>query len=424
MTSASPNGRGFLRVVAVAAAFLWAVAAPVMADGIRGVAGRDREHVVASGENLYGLAQQYGLAIEHLAFANGLSTGSVHVAPGTKLLIPGRRVLPANPPADGLVVNLPERGVFLFRNGQFEKFYPIAIGQPGRFQTPQGSFSVVSRVENPAWLPPEWAGMGEVTVPAGPDNPLGDRWIGLSLPGVGLHATTAPMSIGQAASHGCMRMYPSSVRELFEKVRVGMPCRIEYETVKAGYDAETGGFYIASFPDVYGQRDPVFHAPEALAELGLAGLLDDADLRRLTGGRTGVARLLLASDVQVAVGEQTLELPIPPVMRNGSLWVSTEVARALGLTVSWQATSKAIEIRKGDQAVVFPVGDDLSALDPGLTFGGSAYLVGGRAIVPIRAVLDAFAVPYRWDATGRTLRIEPEESLTTDSQLGPEGDSP
>lgn len=393
-----------LRSVVVAAALLWAALAPAAAEEIRGVAGRDREHVVAAGENLYGIAQQYGLAIEHLAFANGLPTDSVQVAAGTKLLIPGRRVLPANPPADGLVVNLPERGVFLFRGGQFEKFYPIAIGQPGRFQTPQGSYSIVSRVENPTWLPPEWAGLGEVTVPAGPENPLGDRWIGLSAPGVGLHATTSPMSIGQAASHGCMRMYPTSARELFEKVRVGMPVRIEYETVKAGFDAESGAFYLASFPDVYGQMDPQLNAAAAVDSLGLGGVLADEDLRRLAGSRSGVARVLLTSDVNVAVDEEKLQLPIPPLMRNGSLWVSTEVARALGLTVSWQASSKAIEVRKGDVALVFPVGDG-AAVDPALPTGGPAYLVGGRAIVPVRPLLDTFAVPYRWDAADRTLHI-------------------
>ncbi|HBM97235.1 TPA: peptidoglycan-binding protein, partial [bacterium UBP9_UBA11836] len=53
---------------------------------------------VKSGENLYTIAKNYGLAIEHLAFANGRDPNNINVAPGTSLLIPGRRVLPSNPP--------------------------------------------------------------------------------------------------------------------------------------------------------------------------------------------------------------------------------------------------------------------------------------------------------------------------------------
>ena len=456
------------------------------AEGLRGVVGQDREHVVAPGENLYGLAQQYGLAIEHLAFANGLSPTSTAVAPGTRLLVPGRRVLPANPPSDGLVVNLPERGVFLFRGGAFEKFYPLAIGQPGRFATPQGSFSIASRVVNPAWMPPEWAGLGAITVPAGPENPLGDRWIGLSLPGVGLHATTSPMSVGQAASHGCMRMYPASARDLFDRVWVGMPVRIEYETLKAGYDARTGAFYLVAFPDVYGQSSPRLQVQPALEDLGLAGLVDPGELERLARP-TGVARRLLASDVAVTVGRRKLQLSLPPILRNGNLWVSTEVTRALGLEVSWDAATRVVEVRRDDRILVFPVGSAEAPPEtpafgprpgseapapeeapappapapsagspapeappqdgtpeapdspegtgtpaspqageplpqavespqpaeppapppaPERRLGGSALLVGGRALVPIRPVLDAFALPYRWDAAGRTLHID------------------
>jgi len=387
--------------------------------------------VVTSGEDLYGLAQHYGLAIEHLAFANGLSPASLHVAPGTRLRVPGRRVLPSAPPADGLVVNLPERGVFLFRGGLFEKFYPLAIGQPGRFATPQGSFTLVSRVVNPTWLPPEWAGLGEVAVPAGPENPLGDRWMGLSLPGVGLHATTSPMSVGQAVSHGCMRMYPTSARELFEKVRVGVPVRIEYETVKAGYDARTREYCLVAFPDVYGQADPRDHVLQALEELGLAGLIED---RAWDGFRSdGVVRPVLATDVQVWVQGSALELVFPPILWQDSLWVPTELARALGLAVSWDAVERTVEVRGEGQAVVFGVDADepppgrvpsLPSQEPGgvgdpipspaptpavlpaSRWGGRALLVGGRALVPARALLEAFGVPFRWDARERTLSLE------------------
>ena len=65
------------------------------------------------------------------------------------------------------------------------------------------------------------AGLGPI--PPGPGNPLGTRWIGTSAPGIGIHGTHAPSTVGTAASHGCIRMYMSDVEWLFERVRVGTP---------------------------------------------------------------------------------------------------------------------------------------------------------------------------------------------------------
>ncbi|MGI5843149.1 MAG: L,D-transpeptidase family protein [Candidatus Xenobium sp.] len=404
-----------LLITVLAALAMGQVAA---AQELRGVVGKDREHVVAPGEDLYHLAVGFGLALEHLAFANGLGTSSTWVAAGTHLRVPGRRVLPGNPPAEGLVVNLPERGVFLFRQGRFKKFFPLAIGQPGGFATPQGSFTLTSRVVNPTWLPPEWAGLGEIAVPAGPGNPLGDRWMGLSLPGIGFHSTTSPMSIGQAVSHGCMRMYPASAQELFEEVRVGMPVRIEYETAKVGYDPQTGEFCLAAFPDVYGQADPRWQAAQALEEVGLAGLWSDSDLDRRSRP-TGVARPILQADAQIKVAGIPLDMEFPALLLGDTLWASSELPRALGLEVSWDGRSRQVEVRRagrvlslrvGSQEVLPspapPRGEKVGEFEGSWHYQGTARMVGGRALLPVRLLLDTFAIPFRWEASERVLEIE------------------
>ena len=58
-------------------------------------------------------------------------------------------------------------------------------------------------------------------MPPGPNNPLGTRWMGLSAPGVGIHGTDEPGSIGWNASHGCIRMQVVDSEWLFDHVRVG-----------------------------------------------------------------------------------------------------------------------------------------------------------------------------------------------------------
>ena len=79
--------------------------------------------------------------------------------------------------------------------------------------------------KNPWWYPPvqdSWA-KGLKPVPPGPSNPLGTRWMGLSAPGVGIHGTDEPWSIGHSESHGCIRMQVSSAEWLFTRVRIGTP---------------------------------------------------------------------------------------------------------------------------------------------------------------------------------------------------------
>ena len=78
---------------------------------------------------------------------------------------------------------------------------------------------------NPWWYPPTqdaWA-KGLKPVPPGPGNPLGTRWMGLNTPGVGIHGTSEPWSIGHSESHGCIRMQVPDAEWLYKHVRIGTP---------------------------------------------------------------------------------------------------------------------------------------------------------------------------------------------------------
>ncbi len=113
-----------------------------------------------------------------------------------------------------VVVSIPDRKLALLDNGRVVKVYDLAVGKPSS-PSPTGTVRVVTRIPHPTWYQP-----GKVVGP-GKANPLGTRWIGLSLPGYGIHGTNAPRSIGRAASHGCFRMRNRDVEELFELVATG-----------------------------------------------------------------------------------------------------------------------------------------------------------------------------------------------------------
>jgi L,D-transpeptidase ErfK/SrfK len=82
-----------------------------------------------------------------------------------------------------------------------------------------------------------------------PLNPLGRHWIGLSLPGLGIHGTNAPASIYAFASHGCIRMHPNDVADLFQRVGLGATGVLVYQPVVVA--VIDGRLWIEAHPDEY-----------------------------------------------------------------------------------------------------------------------------------------------------------------------------
>ncbi|MFN4967406.1 MAG: L,D-transpeptidase [Pseudanabaena sp.] len=124
-----------------------------------------------------------------------------------------------------LEVSISRRTVTAFHGEIPLKTYPVAVGRQG-WSTPIGNHRVLQTIEYPSWQNPF---TGEVIPSKDPENPLGDRWIGFWTDGKnwsGFHGTPNRASVGQAASHGCIRMYNEDVRELFSQVNVGTVVRV------------------------------------------------------------------------------------------------------------------------------------------------------------------------------------------------------
>jgi hypothetical protein len=120
-----------------------------------------------------------------------------------------------------VVIRRNSHKLFLYNGMRYWKLFGVATGT-STYPTPLGRFRVVVKWRNPWWYPPDspWAKDKE-PVPPGPGNPLGTRWMGISSPGVGIHGTPDPGSIGYSVSHGCIRMRISDAEWLFEHIDVG-----------------------------------------------------------------------------------------------------------------------------------------------------------------------------------------------------------
>jgi lipoprotein-anchoring transpeptidase ErfK/SrfK len=113
----------------------------------------------------------------------------------------------------------------LYKNLRLERRYKIAVGKQG-LESSAGRYKIEEKIVNPPWHAPdkEWAGelAGQTIAPDDPRNPLVARWMGYH-DGEGIHGTKDIESLGTQASHGCIRMSPKAVKQLYAQVKLGTP---------------------------------------------------------------------------------------------------------------------------------------------------------------------------------------------------------
>ena len=198
------------------------------------------------------LARIYDLGYEELRAANP-GVDPWLPGEGTQVTLPMRFILPPGP-REGIVINLPELRLYYYPKDERRVItYPLGIGREG-WSTPTGETVVTGKRPDPPWRPPasiraEHAARGESlpeVVPPGPDNPLGQHAVYFAMAGYLLHGTNKPYGVGMRVSHGCIRLYPEDIAELFEQLPVGTPVRIIDEPYKAGWSG--GRLYVEVHP--------------------------------------------------------------------------------------------------------------------------------------------------------------------------------
>lgn len=135
--------------------------------------------------------------------------------------VPRREIVSKN----RLIVDLSDRRLYFYDGKKLTTSYPVSIGQSG-WETPTGSFKITRMDEYPVWQQP----ITGAIVPPGGQNPLGDRWIGFWTDGssyIGFHGTPNETQVGLAVSHGCLRMRNSDIRQLYDRVTIGTPVKVQ-----------------------------------------------------------------------------------------------------------------------------------------------------------------------------------------------------
>lgn len=224
------------------------------------------QYVLAEHEDtLLDLGRRYGVGYEEIVAANPGVDPWLPGA-GTRVLIPSRYILPEE--RKGLIVSLAEHRLYYFPKPKagtapVVMTYPISIGKMD-WKTPLGMTRIVNKREKPIWYPPESVRKEHEAdgrplpkaVPAGPDNPLGDYAMRLGIPGGAylIHGTNLPAGVGMQVTHGCIRMYPENIAELYKLVAVNTPVRLIDQPYRMGWHG--ADLYIEVHAPLEGQ-DPM-----------------------------------------------------------------------------------------------------------------------------------------------------------------------
>lgn len=377
--------------------------------------GAPQEHRRKGKESIYEIARRFGISASAIHNAN---EGDLR-AGDELLLIPTERIAPlpswetaallADPAASGsvsVVVNLAERNLYAYQGGRPIRCYPAAIGMRG-WETPTGEFTIVNKRKNPTWFPPKWA-IEEKPVPPGPKNPLGDRWMGLSAPGYGIHATNAPSSIGRYVSHGCIRMYPEHAHELYELVRLGTPVKIVYEPLVLGYRPEKGVVYLSHHPDPYALGEVTLdEVRKRLQQWGLAEVWDETAAAVALEKPQGIPTAVVGSAVKVSVDGKPVRFALAPIPRDGDWLAPVEpLAWALGARVEIGPGGNFVSLERERQQVFLSPGDREAVVNGQMvTLKAAPQLAAGYPVVPVAAVARALGASVGFDPAADTVLI-------------------
>ena len=238
-----------------------------------------------------------------------------------------------------ITLNLASRLLTLYEGTEKVRIYPVAVGAP-ETPSPVGEFSISEKEVNPSWTDPKT----KITVPSGPSNPLGYRWLGL-YGNYGIHGTNAPWSIGCSLSHGCIRMYEEDVEELFESAPMGTPVEIIYDRVIMEEAPDhTVSYYI--YPDGYGWEPlTVSSVKEYLARYGVEDFaLPDEVYHKIIASDGSVTYVAKHYDLII----NGRKLKKKAIGKDGNIWipaVETSVVTKVG--AYWDGETNTLMTRLG-----------------------------------------------------------------------------
>lgn len=259
-----------------------------------GLVGGTQEYIVKPEDSLTRISARLAAPSVVIAKDNQLRRPYV-LTPGARLVIRNRHIVPMQIDR-GIVINIPQRMLYFYEQGVLRHAFPVTVGKAG-WETPVGNFKVLDLQLNKTWVVPksiqqEMRREGKQVrthVPAGPDNPLGKYWVGISWEGYGIHSTIAPASIYGYLSHGCVRVHPDDIAILFSELSLGVPVKMIYQPVLL-FASDSGEIYLEIHRDVYNKfASPLVMVRQLANATGLSDRMDWTQVLQIVKDKDGLA---------------------------------------------------------------------------------------------------------------------------------------
>jgi len=167
-------------------------------------------HIVRSGDTVGELARTYGTTPELIRAINGFEGNLIRTGERLQILQGVFRV----------EVGKRRNEMEVYLDGRFFKRYRVGTGTHN--STPEGDYKITLRLEHPVWYRPD----GQSFPYGHPENLLGTHYLKLDTPGIGLHGTWEPESVGSQSSAGCVRLKNEEIQELYRLLPEGTAVKI------------------------------------------------------------------------------------------------------------------------------------------------------------------------------------------------------
>ena len=203
---------------------------------------------------------------------------------------------------DGIIINIPDRMLYFFKEGKLKTAFPVGLGMPSwrgitRWRTPVEKFTIIGKRKNPTWHVPE-SMQSEMMmqgkpvksiVPPGPDNPLGRYAIDTSIPRVVIHETIWPTTVYQFRSHGCIRVMSGNMEKFFQDVGINTTGEIIYNPIKVAI-SEEGRVFLEVHADIYGKiNDMAAETKRLIDEAEVTNKVDWQKIGIMLKEKSGIA---------------------------------------------------------------------------------------------------------------------------------------
>lgn len=259
------------------------------------IIGGETLYVVQPGDCLISIGAKLGVNWTAIVEKNCLDINE-RLQIGDQLMINTRRIVP-RVLDDGIIINIPEGMLYFFKKGTLTAF-PVGLGKSDKkWRTPIGKFKITDKAKDPTWHVPlsiqeemRMNGQEVETMRApGPNNPLGRYALRTSLAEILIHETIWPTTVHQFRSHGCIRMLPEHIEQLFQLVTISTAGQIIYEPVKVA-DTGDGRIFLEVHRDIYKMVNPLSdEVKKRIAARNLSDKVDWEKINTIINEKSGIA---------------------------------------------------------------------------------------------------------------------------------------